>query len=116
MKECGVALDEVAYHTMIVACGKCNQTQRAAAVYAEMVERGWTPSVSLLNTLMRLFTKAGQWEQAVETFHHIARTEQNPSQDSYKGLIAAFGAGGQWEKAEQVRAGVLPHVHLARSP
>ncbi|KAK3270467.1 hypothetical protein CYMTET_21138 [Cymbomonas tetramitiformis] len=106
------------FNSLIKACGKGGQWEKALEVFAGMKEAGVKPNGITYGRLTRLIsvcTLDGQWEKALEVFAGMKEAGVEPNVTTYNSLISACGKGEQWEKALEVfagmkEAGVEPNV------
>ncbi|KAK3262832.1 hypothetical protein CYMTET_28338, partial [Cymbomonas tetramitiformis] len=114
-KKAGVEPNVITYNSLISACEKGGQWEKALEVFAGMKKAGVEPNVITYSSLISACEKGGQWEKALEVFAGMKKAGVEPDVITYNSLISACEKGGQWEKALEVfagmkKAGVEPDV------
>lgn len=111
--------DTIVYSSVIDACGKAGDSERAMEVFQRMRLRGIKPHLVTYSALARPFAYRGQWRE-VEELALQMQSEGHRANDYfiYAQLLAyATAKPKQSERAElcmreAVESGVLPNEHM----
>ena len=91
MAHSGVRPDRVAYNSLIDACARAGDADRALQVLADMRAAGHSPNTISYTTAMQACGNAGQYERALEAFQQWRRRDDapRPNQVTYATVIEA---------------------------
>eukprot|EP00166_Cyanidium_caldarium_P000136 ctg_1037.g336 len=91
MAHSGVRPDRVAYNSLIDACARAGDADRALQVLADMRTAGHSPNTISYTTAMQACANAGQYERALEAFQQWRRRDDapRPNQVTFATVIEA---------------------------
>jgi pentatricopeptide repeat protein len=115
MQECGVESDVITYSSIISACEKSSQWERALELLSEMRERGIEPNVITYSAAISACEKGSKWERALELLSEMRQRGLEPNAISFNAAITACEKGAQWERAlellgEMRQRGPAPNI------
>lgn len=90
--------DVYSYTSVIDACAKAGELERALEVFEEMRRFGVSPSLVTFNTLISACGARGDWQRALSFVAQMAESGIVPDDVTLSVTIAACEAGGEWDK------------------
>ena len=105
----------ISYSSVISACEKCAEWERALEFLNEMGEKGIQPDVYSYSSAIAACEKAAKWEEAVKLLSKMTDEGVEPNVISYSSVISACEKCAEWEKAleflsEMKEGGIQPNV------
>jgi len=95
MRKKGIQPDIFTYGSIITACDKVGDWEKALAFLKEMECCGIEPNVICFTSAISACGKVGKWKEAMDLLSKIP----DPNMISFGAAITACGISGQWQKA-----------------
>ncbi|KAJ4815134.1 Pentatricopeptide repeat (PPR) superfamily protein [Rhynchospora pubera] len=116
-KDCKFEPDVVTYTTVVHGLGLNGKLDRAHQVFAEMTEKGCSPTVATYNALIQVTCKKGNVEDAVKMFDEMLIKSCEANVVTYTVLIKGLCHAGKMDHAIELfekmkQAGPDPNVQI----
>ncbi|KAG8389296.1 hypothetical protein BUALT_Bualt02G0214500 [Buddleja alternifolia] len=98
-----LCLDRYVGNALLVMYSKCNRTEEAARVFANMGEKD---SISW-NSMLAAYVQNGLYDESLDFFHGITSSGQQPDQVSVISVLSACGKSGNLLNGMEVHAFAL---------
>ena len=99
MRSRGLVPNEITYSSVINACAKGDQWQRALDLLEEMRSRGLVPDEITYNSVINACAKGDQWQRALNLFDRMRFCNLTPNLVTYDAALNACAIGRQPERA-----------------
>ena len=105
MQQRGLKPNVITYSSLISACSKGTETEKASEVCADMKRSGLQPDVITFKALISACSKANEREKTLEVSVDMRQSGLKPNVITYYAVVSASTKGEQTDKSERSAAG-----------
>ncbi|KAH7302396.1 hypothetical protein KP509_23G070300 [Ceratopteris richardii] len=98
MEAHGIAPDQTAWDTTLVACAIKVDPELAVYVFDKMIEKGHQPNVLSYGALLSTLEKGGLYAKADEVWKHMRKMGVRPNINAYTIMISVYGNSKNYEE------------------